>query len=705
MAAVIALIAAFAVVLAPAVASGGIQGPPQLQKPEVTKTAYAKWVKKIDWEIEKTLRIKNNEYADRQNWQIFWGDSVWANYRIDIRKKIEHKYSVHGTIRIPLVLLQNAIFTGDIYVKDVIYLESGKKIEVPYESMRCEGYEKAPQTVDYRGELVCHYWVYLDKPEHGKNVVYVWNKHYGYDVAYKAEAPFWFEKEPTKVVGHKRVWLHDTNMPDEHQGPYYRSERIDYPKHFECNDKENPFWHTNTAKLLVPLNGDNADVVATFVDGGYKEIARDSARLHLECFGLKVKKEGEGKFKRLFRWKISKEASIDKKTKIDRIELANSKDASKKGPREVTVTYTVKVDAWADDLGYGAKGTITIRNEHPKRVAEIVSVKDTILTKGEDPIPAKVSCESDKKGAELGLPATISPGETLTCLWHAKLPDGSPRKNRAEVEQQNYHREIGRRAKPEGTTWYRAYAPITFPKAPWKLIDETVELRDPLAPKKALGTIDRKDTPKTIRYEVVVKPGHLAPRCGKGTLKNTASLKPADTRIKYEASVSIPVHVTCDDPKKDPPPKVDPRKVDPPKKDPPKTDPPKKDHPIVCEPAKGKPWHLIGSKGIKTLFYDSGMTFKKVIKKSRGKSPHYRLARAYIYAQLSILAGADYGKNVERAKRWAERYFDSHSANDSNVKRAPNAAKAKKLRKAMKNKKRVLIRFNKHAETPSCHIK
>jgi len=702
LAALTAAIAFAVMIVAPSVAAGGGSQPPAPEVPKVEKTAYAKWVQKIDWQIEKKLRIKDGEYADRQNWQIFWGDSVWANYLVAITKQVENKYSVHGKITIPLFQGRDG-GQGAIKIKDVITLKSGEKIEVPYENLRCEGYEGVPETVVYQGELVCYYWVYLEKPEHGVNAVYVWLG--DYKTPMKAEAEFWFDKEPNRVHGHKQVWVKDRNFPDRPlQGPYYGSQRLEYKKHFECNQDENPLWHTNTAKLLAAGQASEADRT---LSGGadYKVIAEDSARLHLECFGIDVEKDANTKFKRLYRWKIEKVANRDK------IELVNTKNSSNKGSREVTVKYGVTVDTYADDLGFRAWGKITITNEHPKRAAEIVDVKDTILQKGADPIYANVSCESDKKDAELGLPATIPPGETLTCYWESKLPDGSDRKNVAEVELQNFHREIGAKTKRTDTTWFRGYAPVKFGNKPWKLIDEKVGVYDTLAPKNFLGWVGRKDAPKTFRYEVLVTPGDLAPTCGKGTLDNTASLKPVDTRIKYEVSLSIPIHVTCDDPKKDPPPKVDPPKQDPPKVDPPpaddkKADPdPKKDDPIVCVPGKGKPWHLIGPEGKKSQFFESGMTYKQVMKKGlRSKNPHHRMARAYIIAKLYMLAGSDSSKKAERAMRWAERYLASHGSTDSKVKRAPNVNKAKKLRKAINNKKRVLIKYGKHATMPRCDV-
>ncbi|MGI9659550.1 MAG: hypothetical protein ACR2OD_11625, partial [Gaiellaceae bacterium] len=450
MAALIAAIAFAAMVVAPSVASGGggSQPTPPPEVPKVEKTAYGKWVQKIDWEIDKKLRIKNNEYADRQHWQIFWGDSVWANYLISVEKLVENKYSVHGKITVPLLRFRNGETRGAIKIEDEITLKNGKTIKVPQENMRCGDFDGVPETVVYEGELVCHYWVHLDRPESGVNTVYVWIG--DYKTPMTATAEFWFGDEPNRVHGHEQVWVYDNNFADEPiKGPFEESERIGDRKHFECNREKNPFWHTNTAKLLGLAKSDDDDRTLAGgggnTHGGYAVIDRDSARLHLECFGIDVKKDANAKFKRLYRWKIEKYADRDK------IELDNTK-AGSKDPRQVTVKYGVKVGAYADDLGFRAWGKITITNEHPKRVAEIVSVKDTILKKDADPIYANVSCESDKKGAGLGLPASIPPGETLTCYWESKLPDGSDRKNVAEVELQNFHREIGARTQRTDTT-------------------------------------------------------------------------------------------------------------------------------------------------------------------------------------------------------------------------------------------------------------
>ena len=71
---------------------------------------------------------------------------------------------------------------------------------------------------------------------------------------------------------------------------------------------------------------------------------------------------------------------------------------------------------------------------------------------------------------------------------------------------------------------------------------------------------------------------------------------------------------------------------------------------------------------------------------------------------LYIAAGAKYGKKVERSTRWAERYFASHDAKAVNAKRALNATAAKKLRKAVNKKKRVLVRYAKRTTMPRCHV-
>ena len=695
-------------------------------EPRVEKTAYTKWVQWIDWDIHKKLQINGNEFADQQRWKIFWGDSVYARYVVGLEKKLNDKYSLHGKITIPLARYADGLTRGPIHIKDVITLESGKEIEVPRKNIRCDGYDAVPETLDYRGTLVCHYWVYLDKPEDGINRVWVWIGNE--KAAKKAEAKFAFTDEPTDVHGHKEVWIRDNNFPDQPvRGPYDGSQtRYPYKKHFECDRKHNPYWHTNVAQLLVPAVKPVADAAVGAASSAYRVIAEDRARIQIECFGLDVKKTAKTKFKRQFDWKIDKRASHR------RIELAgpgwNPKKARKGLPEQVTVRYRVRVKARGTAVDARAWGRIYITNKHPHRPAKVVDVKDVIKKRGTDPIEAEVFCNGGKKKGTLRLPIWIPAGRTLTCFWRSPLPDTKNRWNVAAAELRNHHHEVGARPKSAGTTWFKGYAPVRFGR-PHELIDEKAVVLDTLAPKGFLGFADARRTPKTFRYRVVVKPGGLAPLCGKGTVDNTATVITKDTETRTQDSVSIPVVVKCPSPKdppgcdtpkkgdpppkgvvptcdppKDDPPKDEPPKDDPPKDDPPKVDPPK-DDPIVCVPGKGKPWHLIGPRGKRSEFYESGYTYKKVMRKGlRGKNPHYRFARAYISAKLYIAAGAKYGKRVERSARWAERYFASHDAKATNVKRALNAKKAKRLRKAIYKKKRVLIRYAKRAKMPRCHV-
>ena len=610
MAVLVALVAAVAVAITPAASHGGIAvsntAPTTNEpaKPELTKTAHAKWVKTIEWDIVKKLRIKKNGYADRQNWQIFWGDSVWANYVINLAKKVEHKYVVYGTIRIPLDRPQTEATSGPITIEDVITFTGGKQIDVPAKNLRCVDFAQVPETVIYGGELVCHYTVYLERPDDGVNTVSV---SLGPDKLITASAEFKFGTTPDYVRGHERVWVRDSNFVGETvRGPFYGSKRLPYKKHFECDSKQNPMSHTNIAKLLAPATLDSNDKTYTDATGKYDVVAKDTATLKLECFGLRVKTGATGEFKRLIRWKIAKSA------RLERIELVNVKGDSKKKAAEAVVKYRVKVDSYPDDLGFEASGKIAITNKHPRRSAEVVDISDVIVSKGGDPIRARVWCNGDKKDSGLRLPVTIAPDETRICYWHTRLPDGSKRVNVASVELQNFHREIGAKTERTGTTWFKAYAPVTFGK-PWKLIDETVGVHDTLAPKGFLGRVHFKQTPKVFRYDVAVRAGGLAPECGKGALRNVASLEPADTKIEYRASVTIPIHVRCVDPKKVPPIKVEPPKKDP-REDDKKVDPDAKDGGIVCVPGKGKPWHLIGSKGEKSEFFESGKSYKQIMR-------------------------------------------------------------------------------------------
>ncbi|MGI9658679.1 MAG: hypothetical protein ACR2OD_07215, partial [Gaiellaceae bacterium] len=706
-AALVAVVAAMALALAPSSALGAdgeadaneeaaavvepqppAPPPPPPPRPEVEKESYGKWVKSIDWDIHKKVIDRYGKHVDEASWKLFYGDSLWASYVIGLQKKVAHKYSVHSKITIPLGKMRNGASDGPIKIED--YMVIGDK-KIPVTDIRCEGYDGVPETVVYEGELVCESWVYVPTAEHGVNYVKVWIGHddtksaptaTAYGDPYEAEAEFWFGDKPDKVEGYRYVSIKDASWDGGAiKGPYDgKQTRFAYDYPFECKGNESEYWHTNTAQLVAHNKRDT---------GRYKVIKEASARLHIQCYGLEVKKTAKTKFDRTYKWKIAKYASHDK------IDLTHVKGAPKKGdpkadpksdpkadakkrdlktaatdpkrsdpkadakkgdpkgdaksgkkpaPRDsVTVKYGVEVDAYHRDDNFRAYGKIEVTNTHPKLPAHIVDLKDVIVRKdgkADSKAYARVWCEGGKKGDKLSLPIHLGPGETLVCRWESDLPDGKERKNIAKVKLQNHHYKVVQKPNPgwyveatkQGMKWFSGYAPIKHGE-PKKVVDAKAKVYDRLAPKGVLGRVYAKDVkggPKKFHYEVHVRPGHLAPDCGKGSLYNKAALETYDTKTRIEDSVSIPIHVECIVPKQDPPKSDPPKKDTPPasdKKDPPpaddkKGDHGKKDEVIVCTPGKGKPWHLMGPKGKKSDFFESGKSYKQVMKKGRrGKSP------------------------------------------------------------------------------------
>ena len=741
-------------------------------EPRLNKTATTKWVQKIEWDIVKKVQISESEFGDEKHLPLFWGDSATVRYVVGLRKKVENKYSVHGKIVIPLSLLRSDDdLRGRIHVKDVITLRGGKKIDVPYEDMICEGYDAPPQTVAYYGKLVCHYWVYLNKPKSGVNKVKVWKGPYrDHGNAITAYAKFWFADHPNRVRGHQEVWIRDSNFPGERvRGPFDGSQtRFPYTKDFGCDRAQNPQWHTNVAELLVPVVKPHAerDLSGTYPERKYRVIDEDTDKVHIKCFGLSVEKDAKAKYDRVFGWKLAKYASHDEILLTNKLGKPKPVDPKPVDPKPVDpkpvdpkpvdpkpvdpkpvdpkkgdpkkgidpkggnrkpagrtdskkdgspyrssdiVEYTVEVDSERTDENFRAWGRIYITNDHPSLRARIVDVQDVIRQTGAESIHARVWCKGDRRGGSLGLPTSIAPGERLVCYWKSLLPDASERRNVAKVELRNFHREVGVKPTRTGTTWFRGYAPIRF-GAP-ELIDEEAVVLDKFVDAGFLGHVKHTQTPKKFRYEVVVEPGGLAPKCGHGEIVNHATLVTNDTETRLRESLTIPVFVKCLAPKTDTPkdtPKTDSPKTDipkyTPKPDSPKTDTPKytpktdtpkgespKDDVIICLPTTDKPWHKIGPRGKYTKFFRSGKTYKNVLKKGRyAFNPTYRMARAYIIAKLYIHGGAKYNKRVERAMRWAERFFANHP---------PNIYKTKQLRDAMYLKQRVMVRFAKHAKT------
>ena len=167
-----------------------------------------------------------------------------------------------------------------------------------------------------------------------------------------------------------------------------------------------------------------------------------------------------------------------------------------------------------------------------------------------------------------------------------------------------------------------------------------------------------------------------------------------DTKSKGYSSKKGDASICDDDAKKIPPPVV--------KKTPPhKTVDPHHDKVIVCTTIRSKPWHKIGDRGRRTPFFDTGKTYKQIMYLGlRGKNPHNRLGREYLHARLHMARGATYGKRIQRTVTWAEKHFTSYGV--KSAKRETHAKATKRIRRAVINKHRVLVKFNKRA-SQRCH--
>lgn len=707
----------------------------------VCKTAHAEWTR--EWHVEKKIMDEHGNWVDEATVKLFDGDSFTANYVVGLSKK--DVYTVRGEIHISLGDYSNGEDANGAYgptITIVDYITShgyDKRIypDITGDHPACVNHgnngqlpPEVPQA-DYdngtNGTIVCHYEAQVPKGTPGVNTVKVWIG--GDSVASSTDTADYtgtatFESFQPIEPFLNEVYLKDDNFEGSPiRGPFDGTQtRFPYPKDFECQG--NHYRNVNTVEVLAQRENDKRVVQ----NGG--PIASDSATLRVKCFDLEVTKTAKTKFDRTYKWEIHKHASHKQ------VVLARKKGDDKKGDlhlsryaKEANVKYRVKVESYPEDHDFLARGKITITNNHPHRDAHILTVKDVIKLQDAADISANVRCEGDPKEDKLEFPTRLPAGETLVCHWRSQLPDGSDRRNVAKAKLQNYHYELKRTDNPgwhvvktkSGKTWFKGHAPVRFGD-PQNVYDKKVRVYDTLAPKGFLGWVSQDETPKKFHYYVNVKPGGLAPWCGKGSLYNKASLVTYDTKTKLHDSVTIPILVKCfvhkDDPPKktDPPKKGDGGKTPPPvddKKAPPPPADDKKDYEEPkdtdhgsCVPGKGKPWHLIGSKGKKTEFFESGKTYKQVMRKGlRGKNPHNQLMLAYINAKLLMLGGADYGRKVAATVRWAERYVLSHGPRDVIVKRALNANKAKKLRKMVNKKKRVLIRYAKHAHMPRCDVR
>jgi hypothetical protein len=219
---------------------------------------------------------------------------------------------------------------------------------------------------------------------------------------------------------------------------------------------------------------------------------------------LRVKKNVETDFVRLWRWEITKSADA-------------SSLKLKQGEQD-SVTYTVNVHGTPVDSGWTMSGQIGILNPS-NETATVESVVDSA-----DGIAASVACQVG--GSAVGFPFSLPAGWSAVCTFHASLPDGNPRTNVAVVNTSG--------PVPGGS----ASAAVTF-GSPSSETDECIDVSDSLA--GSLGTVCSGDG--SFTYSQTVGPYQA---CGDYRVENKAAFQTQDSGSSGQAHWSVSVKVPCE---------------------------------------------------------------------------------------------------------------------------------------------------------------
>ncbi len=300
----------------------------------------------------------------------------------------------------------------------------------------------------------------------------------------------------------EQVTVSDTYADSNVKGTATGDKTFNYSRTFTCDADEGK--HDNTA---------------SFVTNDTSTTGSDDASVTVNCHDLSIYKTVDESFTRTFTWTIDKQ--VDNPGPIT-VPLGG----------DVTLNYSVVVNASYVDSNFQIAGSITITNNHPTKAATLNSVSDLAGT-----VTGAVVCPQMTVAAN---------GGTLVCTYTtAAQSSAAPfaSTNTATVIQQLYNYSSGGTPSANGTKNYTDSEAVDFSSATVTYIDEIITLTDTLYGN--LGTVNAllDSLPKTINYAYT----YTAPDgfCGETTVDNTAAFTTNDTGATGSDSVSVPINVPC----------------------------------------------------------------------------------------------------------------------------------------------------------------
>lgn len=197
-----------------------------------------------------------------------------------------------------------------------------------------------------------------------------------------------------------------------------------------------------------------------------------------------------------------------------------------------TANYTVSVDK--DNPAYvnsnrAVSGNITLTNPLNSGSIEITGVND-VVSQGSTETPFTPNCGNTT------FPATLGPGQSLTCTYSTPLNSSASGTNTARAVVASS--ETIPRANGVGTANFAFGNPTTE-------VDKTVTVTDSYSggpQNQSVSLSDVSNGPKTFSYSRQIGPYGV---CGNQEVNNTATLRGDNNRVLGTDNATVTAHVLC----------------------------------------------------------------------------------------------------------------------------------------------------------------
>lgn len=262
----------------------------------------------------------------------------------------------------------------------------------------------------------------------------------------------------------------------------------------------------------------NAGVVTnatTLVETGQSA----ATSVNIQCYNLQVNMSSTPVFDREWNWDIAQSSNT-----VDALLLAPG--------QQYASAFTATLESSAQDLLL-AKGTLTLQNPHPSRMALLTNVSTLVAPS----TIATVTCPS----------SSIPAGGSIICTYQATVSDNAPKTATTAVNLQNYTFGVTGSSQPSGGTRFNGNTNVVFPASPNE-INECVTVYDSVGGDVLIiGTLCAADALKKLIYERSIGPFDDPADCNLTNATIPVFFRGNDTPIGGMASWTTDLKVACQD--------------------------------------------------------------------------------------------------------------------------------------------------------------